>query len=373
MKMLLMLLVMVGMSRGTVVVRLWGQDGVQQMDDEQLVNKDLKKCIEQCGTLAQDDTEGGCTHGCEKQHGFFEDLKKRYRSTPGAKLLGTALDQCWEECGKTAQEDGLENQLVDRCSQGCQQMRSLQKESQNSDEDHEAENAISSQDMIESNEIPSNDDEDNQNWSTVILVRPNILDQHFAYIDQVRQQMFNWMFQDLANVENENQDDTFKVEEPESHLSFRQYAVKPKSPEPSASLYDRASSGFEKLKSETVTSFNKLKDDVKIAFSSRNLNDTLMTILVVTSLVLMIFSFVSWVHDSCFARKSRLIEDDGNYYKLASLPHPTYLPTYDDCIKADKASLKEAHDVGEYLKVNLSYPAPIIVDIKEDQKEKENL
>ena len=53
MKMLLMLLVMVGMSRGTVVVRLWGQDGVQQMDDEQLVNKDLKKCIEQCGTLAQ--------------------------------------------------------------------------------------------------------------------------------------------------------------------------------------------------------------------------------------------------------------------------------------------------------------------------------
>jgi len=357
------------------VVRLWGQDGVQQMDDEQLVNNDLKKCIEQCGTLVQDDTERGCTHGCEKQHGYFEDLKKRYRSTPAAKLLGTALDQCWEECGQTAQEDGSKskNQLVDKCNQGCQQMRSLQKESQNSEEDHEEENAISSQELIESNEIPSNDDEDNQNWSTIILVRPNLLDDHFAYIDQLRQQMFSWMFQDLANVESENQDDTFNVEEPESHLSFRQYAVKPKSSEPAASLYDRASSGFEKLKSETVTSFNKLKDDVKIAFSSRNLNDTLMTILVVTSLVLMIFSFISWVHDSCFARKSRLIEDDGNYYKLASLPHPTYLPTYDDCIKADKASLKEAHDVGEYLKVNLSYPAPIVVDIKEDQKEKENL
>merc|ERR550525_1682322 len=98
-----------------------------------------------------------------------------------------------------------------------------------------------------------------------------------------------------------------------------------------------------------------------------------MTILVVTGQFVIVSIILSWVHDSCFARKSRLIEDDGNYYKLASLPHPTYLPTYDDCIKADKASLKEAHDVGEYLKVNLSYPAPIIVDIKEDQNEKENL
>ena len=42
-----------------------------------------------------------------------------------------------------------------------------------------------------------------------------------------------------------------------------------------------------------MTSFNKLKDDVKIAFSSRNLNDTLMTILVGQCFISRVINIVS--------------------------------------------------------------------------------
>jgi len=319
-----------------------------------------------------------CITGCKNQEESLNEAKGQY-DTPSALLLGNALDSCWAGC--------MENETTwtgrKACNYGCQQRQQLQMKNQGYENVMDTEEeGDSSQEMNEISdempkEDPSNGEEDGENWTTFVLVRPHFFNdfdatvrEHFAYMDQMRQQMLGWVFQDLMSADDTDQDNTISAEEPQSHVYYRQYVGVPKLPQQSSTLYDRASSGLKDLKNQALTSLTNLKKDIKTAFSSAHLNDSLMCILIGTSIILMLASFLSWVYDSCVARQSRLLEDDGNYYKLASLPHPPYLPTYDDCIKADKTSLRDVDDLGEYFKVNLSYPAPMVVEMNDEKKVK---
>lgn len=205
-----------------------------------------------------------------------------------------------------------------------------------------------------------------------------------SQMEEVRKQLMGWF-----NGEIESQD-----QDSESSLSSLRSSGETapqwlyRSPElrPSPSFSSQASSAFTDLKQGAKTTFTDLKNgasatmsqlgrganaafsnfkaEVGAALAGNSLTTNLFWILIGSGMVVLLASFFSWIYDIFFPNKN---QDDGDYYKLKGGASPPVLPSYADCVKADKASLRDVGEFEEYFKVNLGYPRPMVVNISEEK------
>jgi len=351
-------------------------------------SKDLNNCLKECKQMRfPEKLVSKCSDGCKGQHNAMKNLELDFPKTPKMYLLGNALDICWQGCSGEKDEQEM-------CRRGCEHMRTLQKaakqiaEDSNEDSDESEE---SKEDQVEDKEGEKENKEGtnmqvmtggseypdgSQSW-TYFVVNPERIQAHFDFMDEISRNMLNWMVGSMMNDMDDNMKviDMDKVFEEKSNINndgdVYLYSGIPSSrlQDPTSSspnLSERVSSTLSDLKDTAVHNFYTLKRDINEALTGNNASDNIMCILIGTSLVLIVASILSWVYDSCLAKK---IEDDGDYYKLESYTLPPLLPSYDDCVKADKVSLKDINQLGEFYKVDLSYSTPAVVNIT-DEKEK---
>jgi len=390
-------------------------------DGEKKVDKALEECLVKCRVTEVGSLEKQpCSDGCKAQAAALIGLKGQFPTTQLQYLLGTALDKCWEGCG-TYTEDvndmhvnnkGPSNK--EKCKIGCSTMQKLQRSSHkerviSSEESKESseEDGTSSEESKKpvenikkasktSKDVPVEDtfltnildtkedeDMDDSQFGTwhIYVIRPwsdmnTRISQNFGYMDDVRKQLMDWAMGE-GEFRDQLSDSSFPElrSHPETDPRRPASSFSSKTSSALTNFKDGASATFHDMKagaSSTITqlrkganaAFTDFKKEVGTALAGNSVMSNLTWILIGSGMVVILASLFSWIYDAIFPSK---IQDDGDYYKLHGGASPPALPSYDDCVKADRASLRDVEGVEEYFKVNLSYPRPMVVNLTEEK------
>merc|ERR1711962_373822 len=311
---------------------------------------DITRCADLCtfqSKVGQDHREL-CTKGCKLQTEAFNSIKERFSKTLPSLLLGSALDRCWEDCaGK------YKSPSPSSCTSGCDNMRKIQK-MQLENTDHEPEQItkktfshnlpiskslskinldfnVEKFDKVEKNEnylIMKKEDkheeeEPVQQW-TYVLWRPELSlleDPHQTYSRMVN--MMNLLL-DSVNV----QEEPFERYNPKGWLDDRMQLRIPPLPESrSASLHGEE----ENFYNNVAQSLESIKKQVGATISTPGFRQDVYYFLIgLCSLLLLSAAF-----NSIFMKRETRGQTEDHYY-LHGPAITAKLPSYEDCIKADR-------------------------------------
>jgi len=312
---------------------------------------DITRCADLCTfqfKLGQTelDPKELCTKGCKLQTEAFINIKERFSKTLPSLLLGSALDRCWEDCaGK------YKSPSPSACTSGCDNMRKIQKkqlenlaqESKQTNKEIFSNNLPiskyqkphfkydnvkkvekSGNDLVMDKEDRQEKEGEVQQW-TYVLWRPELSlleDPHQTYTRMVN--MMNLLL-DSVNV----QEEPFERYNPKGWLDDRMQLRIPPLPESrSASLHSGEEENFY---NSVAQSLESIKEQVGATISTPGFRQDVYYFLIgLCSLLLLSAAF-----NSIFMKRETRGQTEDHYY-LHAPAITAKLPSYEDCIKADR-------------------------------------
>jgi len=342
---------------------------VDYMKAEEVETCFVKKCEATCATLNKgaERVLKSCGWGCANQVSTFKAAQTAFHHTAADLLLGTAVDKCWDGCIEMFQEAGQTS-----CISGCETMRRIQRDQLRANVELERKAAEKEKatdpkideitkeaEDVKVNGIQSVEEskEDPGHLRTYILWHP--MNQQQAYqafnvMFNLAQKMFEDM-DDLDNLDNENeikrgwQDDRRQLRLP--HFQPKVAAL--------TSIDDEATDVYDKVADSLNNLKNKIQETVSEPAFKENMFYLLMTICCFLLLVAL--------YDNCTEDSPAEPEED-NFLLFPDKAAAAKLPSYEDCIKADKVlavDLIDVHGVkeaGDITKKDLNLSLSVVLD-----------
>lgn len=378
----------------------------------------VKDCLESCidNNNHHDNNkvsiEEGCRLGCEMQKKALENLQTKFLKTAPERLLGSAVGFCWDGC-----YGELDTTLQPVCIAACDTMRKKQKtkiqsiveadesnviieneesvdeddseiilKKEESNEMYDSENILEKEKSIEkddsenklANEIPEYKNHDlelkkepetesfetdevseEEQTLTYIVVR-TWPDQYNYVLMRLMQQLFSEMGSD-DNSEGDcfqsigKKGDNWQMNWP----AYSARAAAMTSEDSTPGIYDQVAASLEQM-----------KDNVERTIETPGFKENFFYIL----LGLTGFMLLSSVFNSMLCPKENPTNED-HYYLPPAEALPVKLPTYEECIKADKKLVVGLTAQEEVCKVDLSLLAvamPLTYKKIEETKEVED-
>jgi len=344
---------------------------VDYMKAEEVETCFVKRCEATCATLNKgaERVLKSCGWGCANQVSTFKAAQTAFHHTAADLLLGTAVDKCWDGCIEMFQESGQSS-----CISGCETMRRIQRDQLRANVELERKaaekekatdpkiNEITKEaEDVKVNDIQSVEEskEDPGHLRTYILWHP--MDQQQAY--QAFNVMFNLaqkMFEDmdeLDNLDNEKeirrgwQDDRRQLRLPHFQPNPRVAAL--------TSVEDEATDVYDKVADSLNNLKNKIQETVSEPAFKENMFYLLMTICCFLLLVAL--------YDNCTEDTPAEPEED-HFLLFPDKASAAKLPTYEDCIKADKVlavdliDVHEVREAGDITKKDLNLSLSVVLD-----------
>jgi len=365
---------------------------------EDKTDDDINRCSDLCMLYAsqaeqldESTRQKLCTKGCKTLFDEFHTLQGQFK-TPPEYLLGTAVDKCMQGC--SGEHNSAKESL---CASGCNNMRLLQKRqldkvnkeevreredigekeniepkkeiktevSDNKKEEESLKTDHKESDLVIKNDKESQDIinkavediinnpsmEENQvphHW-TYVLWRPKMTldeDPFQSYVRMVN--MINTML-DSANIDEDQGRKNPGWRDDRMQLNFPSLS----SSRNAAALRDGEEGDFYDKVSESLES---IKDKVEATFADPGFRDDMYYVLI----GLCGFLLLTTAFNSIFHKKEDRDNDEDHYY-LHGAASKAKLPSYEDCLKADKELLVDMAGQAEELpaKAKLS---PFVVD-----------
>jgi len=298
-----------------------------------------------------------CREGCEAQDDIFDVFKMEYPNTVPSRLLGAAVDKCWDSC---LSHDLARAQF---CISGCSAMKEIQgakeelkeknkkedkpefviespendeseqKQEESDEEEIEEDNKIDGN-TFERNSILDNEDfkpkqEDTEEKETINQVQEKANEQMMVPVWRIRVfdtddsylNMDNFLRQMLFMSMNDLASHSGGHSEENSQLSWPTWSETPAAAQTSEegnspSVLDQVSSSFEEL-----------KDSFSRAYETPDFQENIFFALLGLSGLLILSSLLN----STLCPKKTQQEED-QYYLPPGAALPVKLPTYEECI-----------------------------------------
>lgn len=310
-----------------------------------------------------------CSWGCDNQISTFKAAQAAFRKTSAELLLGTSVDKCWDGCIERSYELDQTS-----CISGCEAMRKIQKKQLRSNKEIEQPeqkpvetNEIFQEELKESKDIANENkeqilDDSGNGVRTFILLHP--MDQQHAY------QAYNVMMNIVQNMFEkmdamDNIDDTKQVgggwRDDRRQLRIPQY-------QPRVAALTSPSDQASEVYDNVVDSLGNLKDKIQETISQPEFKQNFFYCL----MAICCFLLLSALYDSC--AEDHAPETEGDHFLLKDKAATVKLPTYEDCIKADKyvasdikesKDAKDVGDVGNMTKTDLCLSFSVVLDDEE--------
>eukprot|EP00090_Calanus_glacialis_P007689 TRINITY_DN16132_c0_g1_i3.p1 TRINITY_DN16132_c0_g1~~TRINITY_DN16132_c0_g1_i3.p1 ORF type:complete len:408 (+),score=111.96 TRINITY_DN16132_c0_g1_i3:137-1360(+) len=310
-----------------------------------------------------------CSWGCMNQISTFKASQDAFRKTSAELLLGTSVDRCWDGCIERSSELDQTS-----CISGCETMRKIQKKQLTSKKQVEQTevkpvetNELFQEKHDEPQESKNNARADKEGIQeepahvvrTYILLHP--MDQQHAF--QAYNMMFNIvqkMFQKMDDMNNSDDDKQVGAgwKDDRRQLRIPQYQPRVAA---LTSPGDQASEVYNKV----VDSLDNLKGKIQEAVSRPEFKENVFYCL----MAICCFLLLTALYDSCTEDQAPETEED--HFLLPNKAATVKLPTYEDCIKADKyvsgdakdtKAAKDVEDVGNMTKADLSLSFSVVLD-----------
>jgi len=325
--------------------------------------------------------EEECQKGCKSQKREFKSMQEKFQKTEPSLLLGSSLDHCWEGC-----------QNVPQCIDGCNIMRTLlitqlneakeqaalsdlaakedevekkEKEFNKEAADKEQELSITGKDREESDfvlETSAGDGIEKPHVWTYVLWRPSFSadglpsltqeDARESYAQMVRlikKLMGGWEMPD---------DQVFELPGGQQQRGgWRDDRMQLKIPEETAAAAMARSEEDGSFYSQLTQSLGNVREQVQNTFRAPGFQQDLYYILIGLSGFLLITTALN----SVFSRREQqpIVED---HYFLNGKTAGAKLPTYEDCIKADRELVMDITNQEDYTKKNLALPTFVVLE-----------
>jgi len=350
------------------------------------------KCSKICFVSGSSDRqEEGCKKGCTSQKREFLEMQEKFQKTEPSLLLGSSLDRCWEGCQSKLQ-----------CIDGCNVMRTLQisqlkqekeeealldmnamdakvekkeeefkKEADDKEQElRKAGNVKESDFVVETSALEDGGIEQPHVW-TYVLWRPSFSadglpslsqeDAQESYAQMVRliQSMLGgW---EISGNEVVVGDESPRIVVGDGSASIRRGGwrddrMQLKLPEETAASF-RRSEGDGSFYSRLTQSLGNVKEQVENTVRAPGFQQDLYYILVGLSGFLLITTALN----SVFSKREERANMEDHYF-LNGKTAGAKLPTYEDCIKADRELVMDITEQESYTKKNLSLPTFVVLE-----------
>merc|ERR1712106_600223 len=317
-----------------------------------------------------------CKLGCKNQISSFKKAQAVFPKTSAELLLGTAVDKCWDGC-----IDGSSESDQVSCISGCETMRNIQRKQLRS-------NVKNPQRVADPNdvlEIPNakfygtdekktnlaaneglktldQNEEEPAHAKTYILWHP--MDQQHAYqAYNVMMNIVQQMFQGMDDMDKADNDNQMKAGWKDDRRQLRIPQYKPRVAA-LTSAEGEASQVYNKVVDSLDTLKGKIQETISQPAFKENVFYCLMTICC--------FLLLTALYDNCTEKSTAETEED--HFIVPDKANTVKLPTYEDCIKADKflavdlKDTKESEDLkeaGDVTKADLSLSFSVVLDDEE--------
>jgi len=364
---------------------------IKESDKNPTVTEDANviKCSKLCFASQSSDKqeELECKKGCKSQKGEFREMQEKFQKTEPSLLLGSSLDRCWEGC-----------QSKPRCIDGCNVMRTLQISQLKREKEQEALLDMTAKDVevekkekefkkeaankeqefrraggglkesdfvVETSEVEDGSIEQPHVW-TYVLWRPSFsadglpsLSQEDAQesyaqmIHLIKSMMGTW---EISGVQDEMPKILGEGGSPKRAGGWRDDRMQLKLPEETAATM-RRSEGDGSFYSRLTQSLGNVKEKVENTFRAPGFQQDLYYILIGLSGFLLITTALN----SVFSRREERVNMEDHYF-LNGKTVGAKLPTYEDCIKADRELVMDITEQESYTKKNLSLPTFVVLE-----------
>jgi len=364
---------------------------IKESDENPIATEDANviKCSKLCFVSQSSDNQDKeeCKKGCKSQKEEFKEMQEKFQKTEPSLLLGTSLDRCWEGC-----------QSKPQCIDGCNVMRTLQisqmkrekeqkalqdmvakdvevekKEEEFKEEatDKEQElrkagNEKESDFFVETSVGEDESIEQPHVW-TYVLWRPSFsadglpslsqADAQESYaqmVELIKSMMGGW---DMSGNELESRRGGWLGEEATGRGGWRDDRMQLKLPEETAAALKSRSEGGGSFYSKLTQSLGDVKEKVEKTFRAPGFQQDLYYILIGLSGFLLITTALN----SVFSKKEERTSMEDHYF-LNGKTAGAKLPTYEDCIKADRELVMDITEQENYTKKNLSLPTFVVLE-----------
>jgi len=347
---------------------------VDYMKAEEVETCFAKRCEATCATLNKgaERVLKSCGWGCANQISTFKAAQTAFHHTAADLLLGTAVDKCWDGCIEMFQESGQTS-----CISGCETMRRIQRDQLRANVELERKaaeqekatdlkiNEITKEaEDVKVNDIQSVEErkEDPGHLKTYILWHP--MDHQQAY--QAFNVMFNLaqkMFEDMDELENIDSEKEVRGGWRDDRRQLRLPHFQPKVAA-LTSVEDEATDVYDKVTDSLNNLKNKIQETVSEPAFKENMFYLLMTICCFLLLVAL--------YDNCTEDTAAEPEED-HFLLFPDKAAAAKLPTYEDCIKADKVlavdliDVHEVREAGDITKKDLNLSLSVVLDQEDTQ------
>jgi len=363
---------------------------IKESDKNPTVTEDANviKCSKLCFASQSSDKqeELECKKGCKSQKGEFREMQEKFQKTEPSLLLGSSLDRCWEGC-----------QSKPRCIDGCNVMRTLQISQLKREKEQEALLDMTAKDVeVEKKEEEfkkeANDKEkelrkagnvkdfvvdtsageeggiEQPHVWTYVLWRPSFsADGLLSLSQEDAQESYAQMVQLIKSMMGgwEISDNEFVGDElptivgdgsPIRRGGWLDDRMQLKLPEETATSL-RRSQGDGSFYSRLTQSLGNVKEQVENTFRAPGFQQDLYYILIGLSGFLLITTALN----SVFSRREERVNMEDHYF-LNGKTAGAKLPTYEDCIKADRDLVMDITEQENYTKKNLSLPTFVVLE-----------
>merc|ERR1719186_1871661 len=312
-----------------------------------------------------------CSWGCKNQISTFKAAQSSYHQTEAELLLGTAVDKCWDGC--IDQFDGSDQKS---CISGCETMRKIQMQQLRSKvESNQIEaNADVS---IESKEIVNDEqllDQAEPEQDPGHVVRAYVLwhpqDQENAYqtynmMMSIVQKMFEKM--DTMDTMDDDKQMTGGWKDDRRQLRIPQFQQRV------SALTSQDEDDTDGVYNKVVDSLDSLQGKIKETIFQPEFKEFLFYVL----MTICCFLLLTALYDNCTEDSTGNTEED--HYHLADTSTIVKLPSYDDCMKADRylavnikdaKNVKDMEDEGALSKADLAMSLSVVLEEEEGEQKK---
>jgi len=325
-----------------------------------------RKAADQSGST---DVPESCSFGCKTQISTFKAAQSAYRQTSAELLLGTAVDKCWDGC--ISQSNGVDQTA---CISGCETMRRIQRQQlriaeESKQNEEEADNS-KEKNAIETHRkhsAPEDSQSESGHVRTYILLHPVGQPSAFQTYNMMMS-IVQRMFQEMDSMDTLEDDRQISGGWKDDRRQFRIPQFQPR-----VSALTSQEDDIDSVYTKAVNSMETLKAKIQEAISSPEFKENLFYVL----MTICCFLLLTALYD-------HMTEDpEEDHYHLPDTAATAKLPTYDDCVKADRYLAvnildckwsKEGKDdkieehAGEMNKADLGMTFTVVLDEEEGEQ-----
>jgi len=298
----------------------------------------VERCTEQCLVREQNNkqqNEREYKIGCKLMQSFFTSVKEKFPQTEPEYLLGSAIDQCWEDC--------TENYTP--CTMGCVAMRDIQKQIMNlvpetrgqssseetqEQEEKEEEEEVSS----EETELDGSETDSIPVVRSYVLWRPSGANMESVYtnyntIISIIQEMFgDTMEEGRAGYQDDRR---------QFSLPGQGYRIAAREEE-EVSQADKAKKTLENVYENIRQRFDSVVMKMKSSLQSPKYRELIFYVL----LSICCFLILTAIFDILSENRKQRSDEIEDHYLLEDTSIKAKLPTYDECLMQDTVKYKLA-------------------------------